>query len=190
MSTRTKTLLAVIAVLLPLVVAGTASAGKPPRPDRGGYTCAYDGFDQSSHGLEFTATGFSFTLTGHQDDMCVDVPYELADTTGEWWVSVTDVSGSVRRLLLIPRDSVSPGDSCGGWNLRNPDLPAEFAMPLPIPPATVNACGTDFGEWLDTNGDGNPDTLEMTQTGAEDPLVFIAFLEGHDPEVTITVTVP
>lgn len=172
--------------LLTAALAAPAAAvakGKPPAQPLVGDTCENKGVSQASHGLTFTPTGFTFTLSGKSDSMCVDVPADLADTAGVWTVTAT-AGGTVLRLLLVPRDSYSPGDSCGGVDLRPPSFPLVQQLPNEIPAATVNACGVQFGEMVD----GKP---VYTQTGQPHPLVFNATMSGlAGASVTLTVTVP
>ena len=126
-------------------------AGKPPTQPLAGYTCEEMGVDQASHGLSLTPTGFTFTLGGKSDSMCVDVPADLADAAGVWTVTAT-ATGPSSVWLLVPRDSYSPGDSCGGRGPAVADVPAGAAPALldernrVIPAATLNACGVQFGE--------------------------------------------
>jgi len=182
-------LVMLVLVALPLAGTVTAAAKKPPKEPRpsGGYTCAESGFDQTSHGLTFTETGFTFALEGKEDAMCVDVLHGTADV---WRVSVT--GRNVSSLLLVPRDSLGPGDSCGGVLLRKPALPLVQELPDPsdprhelgIPPATVNACGTQYGEWIDG-------ILEMDRTDDPHPLAFQTHMRGRPgTEAIITVELP
>jgi hypothetical protein len=212
MNTLRRVLLVLVVLALPMATA-TAAVGKPkppppttPEPTLGGYTCEESGFDQSGINWFWDTdnhpTGFRFTLTleGRSDGVCIDVP--LGDWTGEswgpnvtagvWTVKVTDYQGKISRLLLVPRDSLGPGDSCGGADLRQPDLAATYELPLPvdprhedgIPAATVNACGTQFGEWISG-------VLVTERTDDPHPLAFFALMEGvKGAQATITVTLP
>ncbi|MFH1330666.1 MAG: hypothetical protein ABIJ48_08480 [Actinomycetota bacterium] len=172
------------ALVLPLgATAAAAGKAKPPAQPLAGYTCEEMGVDQASHALAFTPTGFTFTLAGKSDAMCVDVPADLAAAAGVWTVTAT-ANGTILRLLLVPRDSYSPGDSCGGVDLRSPAFPLVQPLPYQIPAATVNACGVQFGEWID----GVP---VMAQTGAPHPLVFYALMSGRPrAQVTLTISLP
>lgn len=192
MSPLKRTLVVLIVGALPLAATVTAAAKKPPKDPSpaepiGGYTCAESGYDQSSHGLVFSDTGFSLTLTGRSDGMCVDV---MTGAAGVWKVTVT--GHDVLSLLVVPRDSYSPGDSCGGVRVRSPELPLLQDLPDPsdprhalgIPASTVNACGTTFGEWRDG-------MLVMDQTAEPHPLAFRIDMTGRPrAEATITVDLP
>jgi hypothetical protein len=210
-----KILLVAALLVVPLLVMGGASAkvdcdarpehptcpGVPEPPDDGdvlgGYTCEQAGHNQAdyaeTHGLAFADGGFSFTLSGRTDTVCIDVN---TDGPSRWYVAIG--GSGVRALQLIPRDSYAPGDSCGGVDLRGGAMPPlPFTQGLPdyddtradaIPESLVNACGTQFGEWLDTDGDGTLDHNELGQTGQPHPLAFVASIRGaSDSSVAISV---
>jgi hypothetical protein len=144
---------------------------------------------------------FSFTLSGKNDGTCIDV---ISDQ-GPWEVTITGTGA--RFLGVIPRDSIAPGDSCGGYQLRGgSDIYGSNPLILgyngEIPAATINACGTDFGEWVNKDLPGlNPDIDCAVIEGAEclvakqikvtQPLILQAFLSGTaDGETTISVDLP
>jgi hypothetical protein len=111
---------------------------------------------------------------------CVDV----MAAKGPWEVEIEIESGTVRSLMLVPRDSIAPGDSCGGVHIRKP---AEtFTVTLPgADGAYVNSCGLDFGEWA------NGLYYDTVETGIPSPLAFQMDMSGSkDAVVTLTVTVP
>jgi hypothetical protein len=152
----------------------------PPQPTSGGHDCAYWGFtspaELAAHDFAPTANGFTFTLRGSLDDFCVDIAVD-----GPW--HVTGTASGVSSLSLIPRDSASPGDSCGGASLKRPTA-FDLYLPTGITLATVNSCGLQYGEWIGGS-------LVTTQTGARDPLVFIAQMLGKTGAVaTINVEFP
>lgn len=180
-----------------LLVAAPAVAKKgggkgPPDGPTGGYTCS---------GEEFTAreafsgviaddsygdgvADFTVTLDRSTDSVCIDV----IAPAGKWLVNVT--GSGARGLTLVPRDSFSPGDSCGGASLSAKSVYGNLTLPLPIdsreeiPAATVNACGVVYGEWI-------AGELVIEQTGVEHPLVFQAFLTGGGKaSTTISVDLP
>ncbi len=164
----------IAAVVLLVTVAAPAAAkkgggkGKPTQEPAGGYTCA-EMFEGSVTGL--VDGDFSFTLDSENDSACFDVTAEA----GVWNVTVT--GSGARGLTLIPKDSYPSGDSCGGAFMSGNDIYGTFQLPLlidtrtEIPASTVNACGTEYGEWI--GGE-----LVMEQTGNEHPLAFVAFLTG------------
>jgi len=148
---------------------------------------------------------FSFTLSGKRDDACIDV----ISVEGPWQVTIT--GGGARQLGIIPRDSVAPGDSCGGYILRVGDIYTNNPLTLGyhgvIPTATINACGVDFGEWVDINLEGLNPTLvadggdcaviengqclvAQTLDTVTHPLVLQAFLRGSGDTTTIHVNLP
>jgi len=142
---------------------------------------------------------FSFTLSGKRDMACVDV----ISAGGPWKVTI-DGEGA-RALTIIPRDSVSPGDSCGGWVLRNTVYDHGVGNELIlgydgiVPAATINACGLDFPEWVDISL-VNPEICVETvgdqclvdeMLDVEHPLVLLTFLSGSRGGVTtISVDLP
>lgn len=179
-------LLAALLVLPAIIAVAGQAEGKPPattttttEPTSGGHTCAELGFAQSwdpAHELTITETGFSFKLRGSSDGVCVDV---YAD--GPW--HVTGTSSGVSSLSMIPRDSASPGDSCGGIGLKRPAA-IDLFLPTTILSATVNSCGLAFGEWIDG-------VLVTTQTGQSHPLAFIVQSTGKsNASATIEVQFP
>ena len=102
---------------------------------------------------------FYIELAGAKASTCVDV----FAPEGAWTVEVTVLSGTVRSLLLVPRDSIAWGDSCGGASLRRPTDGATIVLPGPDNPsdldgdgmieaAFANSCGTQFSEWVDIDG--------------------------------------
>lgn len=147
---------------------------------------------------------FWFTLSGKHDDACIDI----ISTEGPWKVTIT--GGGARHLGVIPRDSVAPGDSCGGYILRGDDIygnnPLTLGYTGVIPAATINACGADFGEWVNINLEGlNPALVNdgghcetiigdqcyvATQVNVTQPLVLQAFLRGSGDTTTIHVDLP
>jgi hypothetical protein len=191
MKRRSMILMAVAAMVLSGAFA--AEAKKPPKDPgepSGGYLCT-ELFGTPGE-YTVTDTGFTFTLSGREDSRCIDV---MHDTPGIWRVTV--VGHGATRLVMIPRDSAGPGDSCGGVNLRKTQLRslgASFVQELPhpsdprhasgIPAATVNACGTNFGEWIDGQ-------LVMEATGEPHPLAFVVNMSGYPTaELTIEVELP
>lgn len=97
---------------------------------------------------------FDITLRGKNASACVDV----MAIQGSWTVGIDIESGegTVRFLRLLPRDSIAPGDSCGGFEFRR-NIPESVVLPGPDHPldldgdgmiegAYVNSCGTQFGE--------------------------------------------
>jgi len=89
----------------------------------------------------------------------------------------------VRSLVLIPRDSISPGDSCGGVGIHKPK---SGTITLPgADGAYVNSCGTQFGEWVDDIYYGNADET------VESPLAFQIDMKGSsDAKVTLKLYLP
>jgi hypothetical protein len=163
-----------LALAVILVIAAPAGADKPNcdpddpnyTPDRpacasdkpgdespmGGTMCDPAGYPEGINGVQ--DADFTFTLEGKRPGTCIDV---LTDTAGPWEVTVT--GEGARYLGLIPRDSFAPGDSCGGWLLRNAasiygSSPHILGYDGSVPAATINACGTEWAEWVDVNWPG------------------------------------
>lgn len=186
--------IAIVAVVMAIPLATTVTAvgakGKPAPSQGGGRTCAENYGEAeyaamlATHQVQFTSSGFTFVLNGKADQVCLDV---LHGTAGVWEVQVDGNGGTVQlnRILIVPRDSYAPGDSCGGVDLRQVTLPLNQQLPLVIPAGTVNACGTQYGEWINGN-------LEMTATGEPHPLAFFARMEAKasTASVTVAVTLP
>ena len=108
---------------------------------------------------------------------------------------MTVLSGTFRSLGLVPRDSISCGDSCVGGSLRRHTDGATIVLPGPdndydqdgdvmIEAAYVNSCGTQFSEWMDVNGtltefvDADPTVtsplaLQVGMTGSKDAAVLL-----------------
>ncbi len=147
---------------------------------------------------------FTFTLGGKQDGTCIDV----ISAPGPWHVTIT--GEGARYLGVIPRDSIGPGDSCGGWLLRSTIYDYGEDNPLilgyfgdddaqSIPAATINACGTDFAEWIEleylTGSEQqahcyegiktNDKCLVTEQVDVTHPLVLQVFLRGSANGKTI-----
>lgn len=179
-----------------------AEAGKPDKPGKpepsgpdGGTTCALS--DDNYFKME--ATG-DFTIelgpgTGNGNVACIDVSPEFE---GPWFVAWSiNEDETIRSLGLIPRDSFSPGDSCGGLLFKNnvpsesirlppdpvlyPTSPYGDSIPLPY----VNACGTDFAELVDGVSYDDAD-VEVAS-----PLVlYVAVSGSKDLIVTLNVDLP
>jgi len=174
----------------------TTTTTVPEEPTLGGYTCAeyYEGeYDAmlAEHEVAFGDNTIEFRLSGKKDFVCLDVNW---DTGGTWEVDAIGNEGTTQigRLLLVPRDSYAPGDECARVDLRNVTLPLVQQLPHPDDPdhelilaSTVNACGTQFGEWIDG-------VLVTTATGDSHPLAFFAQLiaGGSGASVVVTVTLP
>lgn len=204
-----------------LIVALPAGAGKPdcsdprtthPPCDKGdagdetlhGTVCDPDDYPNNLDGQQIVGVqedDFAFTLSGKQDSACIDV----VSVEGRWEVTIT--GDGARYLGVIPRDSISPGDSCGGYLLRSEgDIyggePLILGYAGFLPAATINACGVDFAEWVDFgsygldesycsayNDDGTmcevAEKVDVTH-----PLVLQAFLRGSaDPDRVTTFEV-
>lgn len=149
---------------------------------------------------------FDFTLSGKQAGACIDV----ISKEGPWKVTIG--GHGARQLGIIPRDSSGPGDSCGGYLLRSKAIiygsnPLTLGYEGVIPAATINACGTQYGEWVDIGLDGLDPTLVTEggdcavieeglcfvteQVDVTQPLVLLAFLGGSaDGLTTFHVDLP
>lgn len=175
---RTRKLLVVgLAALLMAVSAAPASAerrekGPPDQPvsgPTGGYTCEEVGK------LPFATYGpddFTVVLDAGTPSVCLDV---WSDHSGVWKVTVG--GSGARGLDLYLRDSFSPGDACAVLNLGRDDLYGVHTLrepgtedPAEVPPSTVNACGTTYGEWID-------ESLVMEQPSEAHPLAVVAYLK-------------
>jgi len=211
---RISLVLAVLAI--PLATATAALGKKPPTPPPTtattttapgptlfGTTCAAADEDYAatlaSHNYTLTGSGFSFTLSGKTDGLCVDVSPANA---GVWQVQVVGNGGAttLNRILMVPRDSIGPGDSCGGVDLRRVALPLQQQLPHPddtrfeIPSGYVNACGLQFGELVDLDLDpGTPEVaVGYVIADLPHPLAFQVMMAaaGASSSVTVTVALP
>lgn len=185
-----RTWIMLLAVAMALVIALPAGAVKPDKPDKpepkpeGGYTCAeYYGYTTSDP-VDFGSEGGSFTLDiVNREVACVDV----IAPAGDWKVTVNDAIG-VRRVTIRVQDSVAGGDVCGIHVDPEENMilgalaDGDFFTLEGIQDAHVNACGTDWAEWID--GDLRTDVA----SGEAHPLAFLVF--GGRGTFTITVTVP
>lgn len=212
-----KTFIVVLALFALVVAAVPAGAEKPDcDPESPGYTADHPSCDKDEPPGEEIAGGtmcdpaeypadlrdldgelivgvpnvdFTFTLSGKQDDACIDV----ISSEGPWQVTIT--GKGARSLGVIPRDSIGPGDSCGGWLLRSTIYDHDASDPLilghegSVPAATINACGVAFAEWVDIGLEGlTPDEdcvaldgdlcLVEDQLAVTHPLVLQVFLRG------------
>lgn len=205
-----------LAVAVALAIALPAGAKKPdceadpshpackesPEPEpTGGYTCAeYAAMNPDWGGKVYSVTAdgsygqpnepvttpdFVLTLSG-REEACIDV----TAPAGRWLVSVT--ANHRHGLMMVPRDSFSPGDSCGGAGFGN-DPNGDWTLPLPIdtrseiPSSHVNACGTEFGEWI--RGEDGELELVMDETIKENPLAFVVWAGGPKKGATTTIKV-
>ena len=179
-----------------------------PPPDNEpipGETCYALGYWES----EPVTGDFQITLGGdHPHEYCIDV----VSTFGDWEITVIPGGGGkILSLNLFLRDSFSPGDgcvcvmddgklSCGhcGYTFRSKTLPSDPVLFRDTPGATVNACGTDFAEyvgsyWADEDGIEvfHRGELVTTSTDNESPLSFLPSMRGTgDATVTLTVDLP
>jgi hypothetical protein len=178
---------------------------EPPAedPPMGGTMCDPAEYPDDVDGapiVDVQTDDFNFILSGKQDSACIDVTTHVE---GEWEVTIK--GSGARYLGIIPRDSIASGDSCGGYLLRRYDAiyqsnPLFLGYTGVIPAATVNACGTDDGEWVDIALDGlepslvtdggdcsvidGDQCLVAGQLDVEHPLVLQAFLSGSADGVT------
>ena len=214
-------LLALATALLFTVPAGAKKPDKPGKPDpepNAGTTCVTPWWsgDIKDTDEDGWSNDFTLILDADHPDACIDV---LTKVEGQWKVTVRDLAGDgLRSLLLVPRDAVAPGDSCGGerrrnaavyddWTLPHPDDPREWlprASGVPIiAAATVNSCPGDdeagvgfFAETVewDINNDGVVDENDTTMeaTGDPHPLALLVFTSGlkRSDVVAIHVDLP
>jgi hypothetical protein len=168
-----------IVMLVVALIPVTASAKKrPPEPPEAGTTCEFAPFDterlEAIGDIDITLSSETFGKA------CIDW---WPDPDGELEVTVTVNEGVLRKLVLIPRDSI-PGDSCGDGLFFNKekDIPTD-PIPLPdIPPPTVNACGTELAEWVDGTIYYEADSL------VDSPLALAVGIGGsRDLEVRLEV---
>jgi hypothetical protein len=211
--------IALAALALALVVAAPAGAVKPNcDPDDPNYTpdhptCASDDpgdevpfagtmCDPAEYpaGIDGVQTGdFTFTLAGKKPGTCIDV---ISDE-GIWEVTVT--GEGARYLGLVPRDSIAPGDSCGGWLLRTEaniyKTHTFSAYGGPMPAATINACGTEWAEWVDVDLPGLDPAVDCVAVDGDQclvadaldiphPLAFHVFMQSGGGSTTFHVDLP
>ncbi len=218
-----RTWIMLLAVALALVIAAPAGADKPNcnpedpnyTPDHptcqdeepsdelpmGGTMCDPAGYPEGIYGVQ--SNDFTFTLEGKKPGTCIDV----MSGKGAWEVTVT--GEGARYLGLIPRDSIAAGDSCGGWLLRSAaniygDSPHILGYNGSVPAATINACGTDWAEWVDIEEWSGPDLeadcaafsddekqcLVTEQLPVAHPLVLQVFMQSGGGSTTFYVDLP
>jgi hypothetical protein len=127
---------------------------------------------------------FKVTLT---ENACIDV----IASEGDWTVKVDETGdGTLRRLSLVIRDSVAPGDACDSVSYRR-DIPSQITLDgfesdnnPGIAGAWVNSCGTDYAEWV---GDAY---YAVEDTDVASPLVLGVLMSGRDAQVTLTIDLP
>jgi hypothetical protein len=161
--------LCVVALTVAAATPATAKVDCDVRPDHpacqtddpagelpmGGTMCDPAGYPDGIDGVQYG--DFTFTLEGKKPGTCIDV----MSAAGPWEVTIT--GEGARYLVLVPRDSIAAGDSCGGYLLRNEAniygaSPHILGYDGTIPAATINACGTDWAEWVDIDWPGlNPE---------------------------------
>ncbi len=171
----------------------------------GGTMCDPDEYPKNPDGTfqieGIQETDFTFTLTGKKPGTCIDV---LTTIAGGWEVTVT--GEGARYLGLIPRDSIGPGDSCGGYLLRNAaniygSSPHILGYEGSVPAATINACGAEWAEWVDVALPGlDPEVdcvanegdqcLVADQIGVAHPLVLQVFMQSGGGSTTFHVDLP
>ena len=179
----------------------TTSAEAPP----GGTMCDPEEYPRNPDGtlqLEGVQTDdFQFTLEGKKPGTCINV---LTDVAGPWEVTVT--GEGARYLGLIPRDSIGPGDSCGGYLLRNAaniygNSPHLLGYEGSVPAATINACGTEWAEWVSVDLPGLvPETdcvavegdqcLVADALDVSQPLILQVFMQSGGGSTTFHVDLP
>lgn len=211
-----------LAVALALAMAAPAGAGKPNCDDpdsehpacqgeepgdelpMGGTMCDPAEYPPGIDGVQ--SENFTFTLEGKKPYACIDVMTAIA---GPWEVTVT--GEGARYLGLIPRDSIAPGDSCGGPLLRSEAniytaSPHILGYNGSVPAATINACGTEWAEWIDSGlvsdadcaavSDDESQCLATGQPTDEDglliahPLVLQVFMQSGGGSTTFYVDLP
>jgi hypothetical protein len=127
------TLVALAALLVmtaaPTVAKKPDNPGKPEPAAGGGVTCSRADLDIPwwHPDADVKTDDFQIILDKDNPDACVDV---IPPAAGRWFVTVTKEGAGTRSLLLIPRDAIAPGDSCGGVRLLGEDI---YATPIPLP---------------------------------------------------------
>lgn len=162
-----------------------ACGGGNDEPAMAGHECvgyatdAYTAAEGSGH--------FEFDLGVDYNSACVDVSNVLP--TGTWDITYNVTAGTLRELVVLVRDSFSPGDLCNygisnsGMRLRR--VPSGSFKLEPNAADSVNSCGTEWAEMIgDTYyGDAPP--------GVQSPLAFLVFARGtEDLEASFTVDYP
>lgn len=208
-----------LSVALALAVAAPAGADKPNcDPDDPNYTPGHPTCqDDSGDELPFGGTmcnpaeypegidgiqekDFHFTLEGKKPGTCIDV---LTDIAGTWEVTVT--GEGARYLGIVPRDSIAPGDSCGGWlqrsaaNIYKTHTLSAYGGPMPA--ATINACGTEWTEWVDIDLPGLVPEVDCVAVDGDQclvadaldiphPLALHVFMQSGGGSTTFYVNLP
>ena len=190
-----------------------ACQGDEPSEDLplGGTMCDPDEYPKNPDGtfqIEGVQSGdFTFTLAGKRPGTCIDV----MSIAGPWEVTVT--GEGARYLGLIPRDSIAAGDSCGGPLLRNAAniygaSPHILGYNGSVPAATINACGTEWAEWVDVDwpglnadpvsaggdcaafSDDGSQCLVTEQLPIAHPLILQVFMQSGGGTTTFYVDLP
>lgn len=151
------------------------------------------GTTPSATGVFEVMLGGRHTEYAYPPGMCIDV----LSGAGEWTVQVEVLAGTLRELNLYLRDSLAPGDGCfegGSCGLALRDISSEPGVITAIqlgymPDAHVNACGTQYGELVEIDGEFvSYDTVEPS---IESPLAFMPSMRAsNDAVVKLTVHTP
>jgi hypothetical protein len=217
MRTTRQLLVMAMAVALPLWVAGTALGGDldgfceknpdhvkcqddPPIPTTtvpstehpSGLSCAETAVVLEIDNPLLMAWGpgtpdtIEVTLTPDHKAVCMDLSNTAA---GTFTIDVAD-PGAAGELSASVRDS-NPGDLCNS-RTQSIDLrkgQRQLVIDRTIPAATLNACGSEYGEAdIDDAGQIVYQTLDI-DPGVPDPLVFHLFYSKSGPTtVDFTVT--
>jgi hypothetical protein len=156
-----------------------ACGGANDEPAMAGHECvgyvtdAYTAAEDSGH--------FEFDLGGEYYDACIDV--SNVDPEGHWTITYNVTAGTLRELLVLVRDSFSPGDICN-YGLRFRHVSSGSFTLEPNAADDVNSCGTNFAEMI---GSGYYPDFEAIRS----PLAFLVFTRGtKDLVVNFTVDYP
>ena len=123
---------------------------------------------------------------------------------------MTVTGEGARYLGLIPRDSIAAGDSCGGYLVRNAaniygSSPHILGYNGSVPAATINACGTEWAEWVDIDWPGlnaDVDCAAFSDDGTQclvvgqpepavpHPLILQVFMQSGGGSTTFHVDLP
>lgn len=168
----------------------------------GGTVCDPGDYPEGIDGVQYD--DFTFTLGSGDGPFQASVCVDVVSNEGPWSVTIT--GHGAKNMVIIPRDSAGPGESCGGYRRHSSgqiygSSPLVLGFGGVVPAATINACGVEFAEWVDLTTPGLiPEVhcaafdeagrcLVTEQVDVTHPLVLLVHLSGSG-STTFEVDLP